>query len=217
MSVKNCPTQNNPELFLSSEMLPNEKETLELHLAECADCRRNLALIFSKKANETETFETPKSLIETVKNLPPKESKSAFFSYSWLKIAFASVLVLGVAFVGFYVLQKPPVSSDDVLRNDAVNRNSFELLAPENNANISGENIEFRWSAMQNAKNYSLVVLDEKGDILKEISTEKTQIQTSISALNLTKEKHYFWHILVKFADGTVAESENRKISIAHR
>lgn len=215
MSVKNCPTKNNPGIFLSSEIPPNEKETLELHLAECADCRRNLAFIFSEKTNETETFETPKFLVETVKNLPPKESKSAFFSLGWLKIAFASAMVLSFAFIGFYFLQKLLVSSDDVLRNDTVNRNSFELLAPENNANISGENIAFRWSAIPNAKNYTLVVSDEKGDILKELSTEKTQIETSISALNLTKEKHYFWHIRIKFTDGTTAESDNRRISIA--
>jgi hypothetical protein len=105
--------------------------------------------------------------------------------------------------------------SGEVLRNGATDKNSIKLLTPENNANISGENIEFRWSEIQSAKNYTLVISDEKGDIFKEISTEKTQLETSISALGLVKEKRYFWHVKAKTADGLTSESESRKIFLS--
>lgn len=222
MSDKHCPTQNNLEIFLSSEMPPKEKEIFQLHLADCADCRRNLVAVFVAKAEETETFKTPKSLTETVKNLPASESKAnsvSFFSFDWLKkyrlqTAFAAVLLVCFGFVGFYFLQNRQTSdADDVLRNGAANKNLIKLLAPEDNANIQAENIEFRWSEMQSAKNYTLVISDEKGDIFKEIPTQLTQIETTISALGLTNGKAYFWHVKAKLADGLTSESETRKIS----
>ena len=203
-------------------MPPKEKETLELHLADCADCRRNLVAAFVEKAEENQTFKTPQTLAKTVKNLPAKELKSnsaTFFSFDWFKknrlqIAFAAVLLVCFGFAGFYLLQNRQASnSDDVLRGRlATNKNSIKLLAPEEGANIQAEKLEFRWSEIQNAKNYTLVISDEKGDIIKEISTEKTQIETSSSALGLTKEKRYFWHIKAKLADGLTSESESRKL-----
>ncbi|HMS39465.1 MAG TPA: zf-HC2 domain-containing protein [Pyrinomonadaceae bacterium] len=211
---KNCPTQNNFQHFLAGETSSNERNMLEIHLADCADCRQNLALMFSENTAETEVFETPKSLIETVKNLPAKEKKSAsFFSFGWLKIAFASALVFGMAFIGIYVLQnRQTFDSGEVMRNGAINKTVVKLLAPENSTNLQSEKIEFRWTETQNAKSYTLVLSDEKGDIIKEFKTEKTQIETSISALGLTHNKSYFWHVKAKLADGLTSESETRKI-----
>jgi len=222
MSEKTCPAQNGLEKFLLSEMPENQKDTLELHLAECAVCRRGLALMFSENAESTEIFETPASLIETAKNLPERKSKANAargFSFDWfktnrLRIAFAAaVLLVCFGVFGIYVVQfRQKPDADDVLRNGAANKNSVKLLAPETDWEISGEKIEFRWSETPNAKKYTLVLSDEKGDLFKEISTEKTQIETTASALGLTKEKRYFWHVKVKSTDGLTSESETRKL-----
>lgn len=221
--MNNCPTQNNLEIFLSGAMPANKGETLELHLADCADCRRNLALMFGEKASNAENFAAPAALPEKVKNLPSQESqaqinKSSFNPFAWLKInrlqvAFATILIGCFGLVGFYFLQSRQTSnSDDVLRKDDSNKNLLKLLAPEESANPADEKIEFRWSSLPNAKNYTLVLSDEKGDIIKEISSTQTTIETSISELGLTKDKRYFWHIKAKLTDGSVIESESRKI-----
>jgi hypothetical protein len=221
MSDKNCPTQNNLQRLLSGEMLENERDTLELHLADCVDCRNNLAVMFAEKS-EVETFAAPASLKEKVKNLPEKSkaNSASFFSFEWLKInrleiGFASILMIFLVFTGIYFWQnRQTANSDDVLRNGSANKNSVQLFAPENEANISAEKIEFHWAEMPNAKNYTLVISDEKGDIIKEISSEKAKLETTVSELGLIKEKRYFWHVKVKFADGTTSESENRKFLV---
>ncbi len=205
-------------------MSANEHDALELHLANCADCRRNAALMFAEKREETEIFTAPEALKETVKNLPPQKShletnsaSAAFDPLAWLKknrlqIAFASVLIFCFGLVGFYVLQDRQ-TPDDVLRNGAANKNSLKLLAPEDDANVSGEKIEFRWSPVPNAKTYTLILSDEKGDIIREISTEKTNLESSISELGLMTDKRYFWHVKAKFTDGSVAESDTKRFS----
>ena len=226
MLEKKCPSQNNLQDFLADKMLEKERDKIESHLADCADCRRNLALMFSEKNTEREVFETPKSLIETVKNLPNRQAKAnsaSFFSFAWLKInrlqvAFSMVVILSFGFLGFYVLQNRQISnSEDVLRNDTSNKNSLKLFAPENEANLSADKIEFRWSEMPNAKKYTLVLSDEKGDIIKELSTEKTQIETTISDLGMVKENRYFWHIKAKLTNGLFSESETRKIFVVNK
>ena len=70
---------------------------------------------------------------------------------------------------------------------------------------------------MPNAKKYTLVLSDEKGDIIKELSTEKTQIETTISDLGMVKENRYFWHIKAKLTNGLFSESETRKIFVVNK
>lgn len=218
---KNCPTEESLQRFLSGETLGNERDTIELHLADCGDCRNNLALMFSEK-NESKNFAAPDSLKEKVKNLPekPKANSASFFSLEWLKInrwqvGFATTLLVCFGLFGIYVWQNRQQNNlVDVLRNGSGNRNSVQLLVPENEANILAEKIEFRWSEMPNAKNYTLILSDEKGDIIKEIPSEKSNLETTVSALGLATEKRYFWHVQTKFADGTTAESENRKFLV---
>lgn len=218
---KDCPTQDNLSKFLSGEISANERDTFELHLAECADCRSNLALMFSEKA-DVENFVAPNSLKEKAKNLPEKSkgNSASFFSFDWLKtnrlqVGFASILLSCFALAGIYFLQnQTSQSSEDVLRNGTSNKTSIQLLFPEDNKSLSSEKVEFRWSQLPNVKNYTLILSDEKGDIIKEISSDKTNIETSISELGLAKNKRCFWHVKAKFMDGTISESESRKILV---
>lgn len=218
---KDCPTRENLQHFLSSEMFENERDTLELHLADCADCRRGLALMFSESA---ENFTAPDLLKETVKNLPkPKVNSASFFSFDWLKInrlqiGFATVFIVCFAFAGVYIWQNQTTSnSDDVLRNGASKNEVFKLLAPKDDVKLTGGKIMFRWSQLPNVKTYTLVISDEKGDIIEEIPSDKPQFETSVSELGLEKEKRYFWHVKAKFTDGLTAETESRKLFFVHR
>jgi hypothetical protein len=220
---KNCPTQAEFSSFLARETAKDEREKIELHLADCADCRSGLALMFGKSA---ENFTAPAPLKEKVKNLRADKSKAkaaSFFSLDRLKtnrlpLAFASVLAVCFAFAGFYILQDRTVSNPaDVLRNGASKNDSLTLLAPEDGANLADEKIVFRWSELPGVKNYTLVVSDEKGDIVREIPSEKPFVETSLSEIGLLKNKRYFWHVRAKFADGLTAESENRKLIFVHK
>lgn len=221
---KDCPTQDKWPEFLSGQTSAKEQAALELHLADCGDCRGSLALMFSEVADR-ENFAVPDSLKEKVKKLPAtaKTDSVPLFSFKWFKIigleaGLATLLVVCCGALGLYLWQNRQSSkADDVWRNGSTNKNSVKLLAPEVNATLSAEKIEFRWSEIQGAKSYTLIISDEKGNIIQEISTEKPNLETSITALGLVNQKRYFWHLKVKLTDGTTAESENRKIFIAHQ
>jgi hypothetical protein len=220
---KNCPTQTEFSSFISRETAKDEREKIESHLADCAECRSGLALMFGENG---EDFTAPASLKEKVKNLSAEESKAdaaSFFSFDWLKtnrlpLAFASVLTVCFAFAGFYVLQdQTPPDTADVLRNGASKNDSFTLLAPEDGANLADEKITFRWSELPGVKNYTLILSDEKGDIVREISSEKPFVETPLSGIGLIKNKRYFWYVRAKFADGLTAESESRRLIFVHK
>ncbi len=223
MSEKNCPTQDNLREFLVGEMPPSEKETLELHLADCADCRQNLVAVFVAKAEETETFKTPKPLTETIKNLPASKSKAnslSFFSFAWLgkyrlQTAFAAILLVCFGFAGFYFLRNQTTSnSDDVLRNGAANKDLIKLLAPEDSVVVKGSFVEFEWEKVSDASSYILIISDEKGDIIFQEQTKQTKFNfgRAYPSKRVNKQDKSFWYVQAKLIDGKIIESTPRKI-----
>jgi hypothetical protein len=222
-----CPNKDSLNLFLAGETSALQRDEIESHLAGCADCRRDLSAIFSESINNSQNFKAPESLVEKVKTLPNKDlhaeledntstqtAQVPWYRQNFFQIAFAASLLVFIGFYGFYYWQFQQTSNtDDIFRNGTSNRNSIQLITPQNNLDISTEKIEFSWSKINDAKNYTLILSDEKGDIFKEIKTEKLNIETTVFDLGLTEGKHYFWQIRAKLSDGSTSESETRKFS----
>jgi hypothetical protein len=225
MLEENCPNKDNLYFFLVGEISEKEKGEIELHLAGCADCRRDLSALFSESVNNSQNFKTPESLVEEVKKIPEKEAdvekdgktstqtvSAPWYSMRFVQVVFASSLIFLLGIFGIYLLQiQPDKTPEDILRNGSSNKNSIQLVSPENDNDISDGKISFSWLKIADAKNYTLILSDEKGDIVKEIKTEMQNVEASVSELDLMAGKHYFWQIKATFADGSVSESETRK------
>jgi hypothetical protein len=225
MLEEKCPNKNSLDIFLKGEMLAAERGGLEMHLAGCAVCRQRLLAIFAANAAQSENLKAPSTLIEQVKKLPEAEKKSSqsppgksqkdlvpWYRQKFLQIAFASSLVLLTVALGTYFWNsQPDFISDDIFRDGSGNSNSIKLLSPKNNADLSGPRINFSWAEIKGARIYTLILSNEKGDIIKEIKTDKLKIEINFSEIELVQNKHYFWQVKTLLVDGSILESETRK------
>lgn len=212
-----CLKKENLNKFLLREIMESERNALETHLADCSDCRFYLTELYA----EREFFAAPIALKEKAKQIPSEKEKAAnpFFSFftTWQKaFAVASFAVL-FGLVGFWVWnneQVQTVNDKDVMRNgEETSENSTKLLSPENNANLTSEEIEFKWGKISDAISYILIISDEKGDIVFEKQTKVENINVKTAAANLVSAKQYFWYVRTKFVDGKITETEPRKFT----
>jgi hypothetical protein len=178
-----------------------------------------LTYFHTEAAAAKETFVAPESLKEKAKRLPKHEKPaSSFFRFfpsrqAAFALAASLVLVSLIAFVAWRAQRIPQQTpSDDTLRQGGQKAAAApQLLSPDDGANITGNTIEFRWSGVAGANTYTVVLSDEKGDIISERQTKQGQLTINTSELNLSVGKRYFWHVRAKFADGLTTETEPRK------
>lgn len=212
-----CPTQENLQLFLSGGLQATERETLELHLPECADCRRQLALMFTENAEEKEVFAAPDFLKERMKDLTAGKTQPQVIAFptrrkNYFQWAIAAALIICFSTIAVYVFrQTASPNRSETFRQGTSNANSMQLLSPADGANISAGTIEFGWTQIAGAKSYALVILDEKGDIIVQKSTTQDTFTLDISETNPTKGKSYFWFVKANLADGGTRESHIAK------
>ena len=112
MSKINCLTKDSLYLFLNGKTSTEQMTRIELHLADCANCRLELSAIFSESVRETQNFKAPEYLIKRVKELHEKEIKKSvqesssnpWYRQGYSQIAFATVLLcfVGISFLLFY-------------------------------------------------------------------------------------------------------------------
>ncbi|MEZ5346458.1 MAG: zf-HC2 domain-containing protein [Pyrinomonadaceae bacterium] len=223
MSEKKCLNKKKLHLFLAGETSTTDKEEVESHLAECAVCRREVSAFLSENKPDQKTFETPVDLLKKVKNLPKeraddslrRDSSSPWFKWNFLQVAFAAGLLACFGFFGIYYLQlQQTPTRDDTFRHGSSSQNRISLSFPIDNSELTAEDAVFRWGKIEEAKNYTVVFSDEKGDIIRVVTTDKTELSGRISEFDLRAGKYYFWQVKTRLVDGSVLESETRKLRI---
>ena len=211
----NCLTAEIKRAFLADELSAEQREMTEAHLAACRLCRHQLANLFT---NGTEIFSAPDSLKQRAKQIPfPKEKRNffaAFFAYFQQPATIAATVVLliiasSILFLVLRERQPTQNSQQEKFRKGNNSSNKPQLLSPDTNAQISNGLIEFRWSKITNAKDYTLIVLDEKGDIVAQQTTNQESF--SLNSSLLAKGKSYFWFVKAKFPDGTATDSDTAR------
>jgi hypothetical protein len=229
MLEKNCPTKEDLHLFLNRATSAEQKDEIELHLASCEGCRRNLSAIFAQSISEMEQFKAPENLVEQVKRLPEERAfaeekadaqtiPTPWHRQNFFQIALAAGLLVCAGLFGLYFLQIQETAGvpDDVFRNGSGNKKAIKLLTPPENARAAFEKVLFNWSEIAEVKDYTLILSDAKGDIIKEIKTEETNLKTTGAELGLSKGQTYYWQIRAKLKDGLNSESETRKLRITN-
>ncbi|GEM_PF-3463522 len=226
MMTKSCFTKETKIAFLSDALPYEVRENAESHLASCRACRHQMVILFEESNQDDKPFFTPETLREKAKQIPLQETSekksvfNAFFAFfrQPLAITVGGAALLFISLAMFFVLREQITSSQnserEKFRQGNSSTNKIELLSPSANAQISTEQIEFRWSVFPNAKGYTIYVLDEKGDIITEQTTDKESFSLAVSTFRLTKGKHYFWFVKAKLADGIIKDSDTMKFTI---
>lgn len=221
MNSNNCLTNEIKRAFLADELSIERREIAETHLSGCGVCRRQMAMMLSEIRDET--LPLPESLKEKAKKIPAQQTTekpdffTAIFAYFKQPVAVAASIVLLIAFtsIAFLALRdKVPTqnSQEEKFRQGNATANKPQLLSPQTDFAINTGEIEFRWSKVINALSYTLIILDEKGDIIAQQTTKNENFSLNVSALNIANNKHFFWFVRVKLADGTTANSDTAKL-----
>lgn len=152
-----------------------EVETVEAHLAECADCRREV--------------------IE-VRRLLSRRSRR------W---AWSAVAVLGAAAVLLLVVNRPggePAADGSTTRGGAPSvLPTPTVLAPAEGVTIPRAAMRFMWSSVEGAAAYRLTLTDERGDEVWTNESADTTVAPAPS-VRLLGDHTYYWSVDVLLSDG---------------
>ncbi len=226
MFEKNCPSQNELRSFLNGDSSAHARGEMEIHLAGCPNCRRQISANYVENKQSSDQFDSPQDLINTAKDIAQKESDgeaadplkitptvAGWRGSKGFRIAAAMCVLIFTGIFGVYLSQRDQVSmADDPFRNSSSRNRGIDLLFPENEKIVVSEAVKFEWNGSDGVKNYSLIFSDEKGDIVGKFETGKTSLERSLSEFGLADGRIYFWHVTAKLPDGSQLKSEFRKI-----
>jgi hypothetical protein len=203
-------------------MSGGERAEIESHLSACRQCRHRLAAQYQESKDEAVLLQTPRRLKARALAIPQKgraASPALIFGLRRpLAVASAALVVAIAAGLAFFISmndaarqQAPP----DVLRQEDRAGVAPRLLAPPADAVIASDEIEFRWSRVEGAGSYRLALLDEKGDILFQSSTEQEHLVLKATDARLEPGKSYFWYVAAESPFGTTMDSGMAKFTLA--
>jgi hypothetical protein len=210
------------DLFLSGKLSGGARAEIETHLSACRECRRRLVAQYQESKAEVGLVQAPRWLKRRAFAIPRKGRAA---SPAWVlglgrpysvAVAALVVAVAGGLAVFLYTTdatrrQAPP----DVLRQDNRPITTPQLLAPSADAVIASNQIEFRWSRVEGARGYRLTLMNEKGDILFQSSSEQEHLVLKAMDARLERGKPYFWYVTAESPLATTLDSGMGKFTLA--
>jgi hypothetical protein len=179
--------------YLDAETSSEKKAILQAHLAECDDCRAEVA-----------------ELTDLLRN----QGRRRFWSIAIPTAAAASVAALML--VG--PLRSggegdPTIQLRPGLSAEFEALPEIPVLSPEPGATVDPDQIEFIWAAFGENPSYRLTLADEGGDPLWTLETTRTR--TSLPEnVRLTPGGRYFWFVDALLPDGTTATTGMNALTV---
>lgn len=174
--------------YLDRVLPPDERDRIEAHLADCAECRREV--------------------IEVSRLRHTRSRRSR-----WL-IAAPAAAAAAVALIVFARPTETPAPGA-VLRDGAQPGFAVALVAPAESAAVAGGSVTFTWRSAGARVSYRLSVTDEHGDIVwSAASSDTAALLPSVVALRAGRR--YFWYVDALLPDGRSMTSDVRQFT-AHR
>lgn len=165
---------------------PADRAMAEAHLADCSDCRRDLAAV----ADQLRPVRRRRQLLRAVPLL-----------------AAASVLVV-------VLNQNPAATAPDTLRpGGEEGLPVIEAIAPAEQAEVTRAGLRFVWSSDGPDALYDLRLTDLSGLLLWQASTADT-ILSPPDSLTLTPGAQYLWWVDVLLPDGRLAKTALREFTL---
>jgi len=223
MERSECPSEDRLGLYLRREQSEAEIARIEEHLVVCRACRLTLLGRQASPADAVEGFRMPAKIRQKVGRLPHRQSSTtpsglpAWGPRSLLArwpqapaFAIAALLLIVITAGGLWRFThktEPQNANSEGLRADRKRQISLRTVSPAENAIVPAPTIEFKWTREADALRYTVVVLDESGDIVHQAETTANSLLVDTGRAGLQSEKKYFWRVRAKLADGTEAET----------
>ena len=175
--------------YLDRGLSSGEREKIEGHLADCAECRSEMRAI--------------------ARLLRSRKNRKRWYLGSPLIAAAALVLL----FVANPFSTSPP--GEPTLRGppDAGNR-LISAFDPADGATIGRDALTFVWSAIQPDVRYHITLTNARGEDLWRAETTDTSVTVSVD-VNLVPGESYFWYVDALLLDGRSVTSGTRRFEFA--
>ncbi|HWN10148.1 MAG TPA: hypothetical protein VNO50_12930 [Pyrinomonadaceae bacterium] len=98
-------------------------------------------------------------------------------------------------------------ANSEAFRADRKRQVSLRAVSPTENAAVLSPAIEFKWTPEADALRYTLVVLDESGDVVHHAEVTTNYFLMDTAQARIQTEKKYFWRVRAKLTDGTEVET----------
>lgn len=181
-------------------------DAIASHLASCPSCRHELA---ARVRDDVEIRPIPRELVERAKSMA---GAPAARRRSRLRVWVAAAAAVGAVAIGVAVMESRSVGRVDVLRRGAPQDAAIELHSPAEGAGVPRSRIEMRWNPVAGARRYTVSILDARGAILEERTTETPGIE--IRDPNVEAGTLCYWYVAATTADGRVVESRPRSFRV---
>jgi len=174
--------------FIDRTMPSPARERAETHLADCAQCREEVA-----------------ACARLVATTPPKRRA---VPWTWLGVAAAAA-------IAFVVVARPRADTEE--RGEPVapgHPTSTPALVMPSDAIVRRSDLRFMWRSDGAGTTYRVIVVDVNG--APTWTSDMSDTTTVVSAsTRLDAGKRYFWRVEALHSDGTVAKSQMLSFTIA--
>lgn len=173
------------------------------HLVDCHQCRHEVE---ERSAESPELQAVPAELVARAKHPGRGPRRFDFRRAGWVAAAAIAATALAVLLVPR--AEEPRVA----LRSMGSSGARVEVLTPAADATVAASAFDLQWSPVTGARRYTVRVLDERGGILAERTTERTTV--TIEDLPVTEPAFCYWYVIAAAEDGRILESRPRPLRV---
>ncbi len=170
--------------YLDRALAPDEQARVEAHLADCADCRRELIEV--------------------------SRLRHARFRSRWWVLGPA--LAAAAAALLFVTRSPDTPATEPVLRDGGEPALTIGLVAPGDSA-VSPGSLTFTWRSAAPRASYRLTLSDERGDVVWSATSIDTT-QRPPSRVSWRTGRTYFWYVDALLPDGRSVTSGVRRFTV---
>jgi Putative zinc-finger len=222
MQTEACVTSETLNSFLSGGLTPAGREGVEAHLSLCRRCRLRAVNLYADARESDEMHRAPRGLKREALRIPGRGQTAwarwllTARRYAAPALAAAAVVLVSVGGLAVWQARQDagrPVG-ERVREGGATSAAAPRLLSPGGGARVSPDEIEFRWTQAPGARDYTLFLLDERGEVVLKQQTAEERLVLSARASRLAAGGQYFWYVEARFTDGTAAETAVSKFTL---
>ena len=201
---ENCLTPEAYLDYLENNISKKDVKKIRNHLAECDLCLNELVRLQAFLDEFTVASRETGIVVRIRTQLLPQIIKAFFGSRRRWRVA---VIALSVLFITTFIFRVDE-NRNQITReqNTYITDQSVETIFPDVNEIITTNNFEFKWEGPQNVQSFSIILLNDEGEIIVETQTIESSF-TIPARIDLIPNENYFWQISAILKDGRVIKS----------
>lgn len=206
MEKRDCINADELTRYLEDLLEAAARRRVEEHLSRCRGCRKRLVAGYESRVEPAVTA-APDELTRRARALVPRR----WWREPRRRTAIAALLIAGLALsvVIFEEANRDPKPGSETLR--ARPAEALQLVAPSAGEVLGQGWTNFRWRPVQEARRYTLSVVDPLGEIVHRVTTTEPAAEVATEVFDTDRD--YYWYVSVLLEDGTSLESEVRGFS----